>query len=180
MPADRKEQIAETAKMLLTQRHRKKITVKDIVDECHITRQAFYYHFEDIPALLCWMIRQDTRRNMEKAQTMEDGEARLRYLFVMAINALPYVKKGMAGSYREELERFLDQHLQRLFEQVCDEEDLYQDCTRFEARLILRYHSQAILGLLRNWTQADTRDLDQIVHTVFRLVTEGISPHAGH
>ena len=33
------------------EKNKKKLTVKDIVDECQITRQAFYYHFEDIPEL---------------------------------------------------------------------------------------------------------------------------------
>lgn len=177
MPADRKEMIAQAAKRLLIQGHGKRLTVKDIVEECHITRQAFYYHFEDVPALLRWMVQQDTQRNLEQAQTLENGEERLRYLFLVAINALPYVKKGMAGGYREEMERFLDQYVQRLLERACDEQGLYQDCTRFETGLILRYHSQAILGLLRNWTENDTKHLDQTVHVVYRLATEGISPH---
>ena len=82
----------------------------------------------------------------------------------------------MKSNYRDELEQILTQHIQRLFEQVCDEKNLYQNCTRFEAKLILRYHSQAIWGLLLHWTEADTQNLDQIVHTVFQLMTEGISP----
>ncbi len=176
MATDMKQTIAQAAKVLVMKKGVKRLTVKDIVEECHITRQAFYYHFEDIPALFRWMIEQDTRRNMRQARTLEDGEARLRYLLVMAINALPYVKKGMAGSYREEMERFLDRYLQQLFEEVCDEQGLYQNCTRFEANLILRYHSQAILGLLRGWTENDTKNLDRITHVVFRLVTEGIPP----
>ena len=110
------------------------------------------------------------------AKALGNGEARLRYLFVMALNALPYVKKGMVSSYRDELEQFLVKYVERLFEQACDEEGLYQNCTRFEVRLILRYHSQAIIGILRNWTDADTKNLDLIVHTVFRLMTEGIAP----
>lgn len=97
----------------------------------------------------------------------------------MALNALPYMRKGMESNYREEFERLLTQYVQRLFEQVCDEEGFYQNCTRFEVSLILRYHSQAIMGLLRTWTPADTKNLDQIVHTVFRLTTEGISPMEG-
>ena len=176
MPADMKETIAQAAKELVAERGVKKLTVKDIVEECHITRQAFYYHFQDIPALFRWMIERETQRNLAQAQSLEDGEARLRYLFVMAINALPYVKKGISSSYRDEIEQFLDQYLQSLFERVCDEEGLYQNCTRFESSVILRYHSQAVLGLLRSWTETDTKNLDQIVHTVFRLVTEGISP----
>lgn len=176
MAADMKQTIAQAAKTLLMEKNVKKLTVKDIVEECQITRQAFYYHFEDIPDLFRWMLERDTERTMLEAQSLKSGEQRLRYLFTMAINALPYMKKGMESNYRDELEKFLTRYIQRLFERVCDEEGLYQDCTRFEVKLILRYHSQAILGLLWGWTDADTKNLDQIVHVVYRLMTEGISP----
>ncbi len=180
MPADMKDTIAQAAKSLLMEKGVRKLTVKDIVEECSITRQAFYYHFEDIPALFRWMFERDTERNLLEARAQESGEARLHRFFVVAINAMPYVKKGMESNYREELERLLVEYIQRLFEQVCDEEGLYQDCTRIEVKLILRYHSQAIIGILRSWTEADTKNLDQIVSVVYRLMTEGISPLGGN
>lgn len=176
--ADMKETIAQAAKTLLMEKGVKKLTVKDIVEECRITRQAFYYHFADIPDLFRWMLERDTERTMLEAQSFADGEARLRYFFIVSLNALPYVKKGMESVYRDELEGMLSRYVQDLFEQVCDEEGLYQTCSRFETRLILRYHSQAVMGILRSWTEADMKNLDQIVHTVFRLMTEGISPKA--
>lgn len=180
MPADMKDTIAQAAKSLLMEKGVRKLTVKDIVEECSITRQAFYYHFEDIPALFRWMFERDTERNLLEARAQESGEARLHRFFVVAINAMPYVKKGMESNYREELERLLVEYIQRLFEHVCDEEGLYQDCTRLEVKLILRYHSQAIIGILRSWTEADTKNLDQIVSVVYRLMTEGISPLGGN
>lgn len=180
MPADMKDTIAQAAKSLLMEKGVRKLTVKDIVEECSITRQAFYYHFEDIPALFRWMFERDTERNLLEARAQESGEARLHRFFVVAINAMPYVKKGMESNYREELERLLVEYIQRLFEQVCDKEGLYQDCTRIEVKLILRYHSQAIIGILRSWTEADTKNLDQIVSVVYRLMTEGISPLGGN
>lgn len=39
MPADMKEAIAQAARTLLTAQHVKKLTVKDLVEQCHITRQ---------------------------------------------------------------------------------------------------------------------------------------------
>ena len=42
MPTDMKRTIAEATQTLLVERHVKRLTVKDIVEECHITRQAFY------------------------------------------------------------------------------------------------------------------------------------------
>lgn len=176
MAADMKQIIAQAAKELLLDKSIKRLTVKDIVEKCHITRQAFYYHFEDIPALFRWMLESNVQHSLLQSRSAGDGEERLRSLFVLGINSLPYVKKSMEGNYREELERFISQYFQNLFQQVCDEEGLYQNCTRFQVGLILRYHSQAILGLFRSWTEEDTKNLDQIVHTVFRLMTEGISP----
>ena len=59
-----KQTIAQAAKTLLMEKNVKKLTVKDIVEECQITRQAFYYHFEDIPDLFRWMLERDTERTM--------------------------------------------------------------------------------------------------------------------
>lgn len=147
MASEIEEEIAQAAKDLLVNKHVKRLTVKDIVEACQITRQTFYYHFEDIPALFRWMFERDSARTLLEVRSLHGGEEQLRYLFVMGLNALPYVKKGMSGNYRDELESYLSQYIQRLFGQICDEEGLYQDCTRFEVKLILRYHSQAILGL---------------------------------
>ena len=52
MPADMKARIAAAAARLVFEKNVRKLTVTDIVAECQITRPTFYYHFEDIPALL--------------------------------------------------------------------------------------------------------------------------------
>ncbi len=39
-----------------------KITVKDIASECGINRNTFYYHYQDIPALLLEIVKEDTDR----------------------------------------------------------------------------------------------------------------------
>ena len=48
MPADMKEMIAETYARMIRQGDIDKITVKALIEECHISRQTFYYHFQDI------------------------------------------------------------------------------------------------------------------------------------
>lgn len=49
-----KKLLSDSLKKLLTKKTLKKITVKDVVTECHLTRQTFYYHFQDIYELLDW------------------------------------------------------------------------------------------------------------------------------
>lgn len=178
MTKDMKEIIAEAAKRLLTEKHVKKLTVKDIVEECRITRQTFYYHFEDIPEMLKWALEQETNRLMQEARKTKDEEERLRYFFRVAINAAPHLRKGMKNSYQDEIEQIFSQYIYRLFEMTIEAENLYQSCSRAELKLIIRYHSQAVIGLLRGWTEEDTGNLDQIVHQVYRLMTGDITPYS--
>lgn len=176
MPTDMKETIADAAKRLLMEKHVKKLTVKDIVEECQITRQAFYYHFEDIPDLFRWVLEKISRQFIRKVQESRDDEEMLKYFFLMSINAAPYVRKGLQGSYREELEQLLRQNIRRLFERTIEEKQLYQQYSHSEVKLFLRYHSQAVMGILREWTEEDTRNLDQIVHNIYLLIQGKISP----
>ena len=176
MPTDMKETIAEAAKRLLMEKHVKKLTVKDIVEECQITRQAFYYHFEDIPDLFRWVLEKISRQFIRKVQESRDDEEMLKYFFLMSINAAPYVRKGLQGSYREELEQLLRQDIRRLFERTIEEKQLYQQYSHSEVKLFLRYHSQAVMGILKEWTEEDTRNLDQIVHNIYLLIQGKISP----
>ena len=53
-----KQAIAEALRNLLNQRSIEKITVKDIVEECGVNRQTFYYHFYDVYDLMEWMIEE--------------------------------------------------------------------------------------------------------------------------
>lgn len=83
----------------------KKLTVKDIVEECNITRQAFYYYFEDIPDLLKWILESKAKYLVEETLNQGDAEKGLRCLFLLALNIRPYVKHGLQTNYRDEIER---------------------------------------------------------------------------
>ena len=173
---DMKEIIVAAARKLVLEKKVKKLTVKDIVEECQITRQAFYYHFEGIPDLIQWSMKQGTRRLLEESREQGGAEAALKHLFVFFINAMPEVKKGMASNYARELEQTLVQGAYELFEGIVEEENLYQNYSRQELKLILRYHSRAILGLFRDWTPEDTKNMDLIVHEVYLILMGKIVP----
>ncbi len=46
---------------LLNERPLSKISVRDIVEDCGINRNSFYYHFQDIPALIEEIITEQTK-----------------------------------------------------------------------------------------------------------------------
>ena len=50
-----KRALAESLKKLMAKKRFDKITVKDIVADCGVNRQTFYYHFHDIYDLMEWI-----------------------------------------------------------------------------------------------------------------------------
>ena len=171
-----KETIAEATRRLLVDKKVKKLTVKDIVEECHITRQAFYYHFEGIGEMFRWIIKRITEQVTREMRAQENAEQGLRYFFLVAVNMIPYFKRGLQSNYRDELERLLSEAVYGFFEQAVETDGLYPSRTRAEVKVILRYHTQAVTGIMRSWTEEDTKNLDQIVHLIYLTMVGRLSP----
>ena len=51
--------IKETFIKLLEERPLSEITIKDIVERCGINRNSFYYHYQDLPALIEELIKEE-------------------------------------------------------------------------------------------------------------------------
>ena len=52
------------------------ITVKDIVEDCGINRNSFYYHYQDLPSLIAEIFTEEADRlirDYPKIDTIEDG-----------------------------------------------------------------------------------------------------------
>lgn len=90
----------------------KKITVRDIVERCGVNRNSFYYHFQDIPALLEEVITDVANTIIAQYQGYESGEAFL-------CNCIEYTlqkKKVMLHIYNSLNRDMFDRGLVR----VCD------------------------------------------------------------
>lgn len=75
MPNSTKYTLSQSLKKLLSVRRLDKITVKDIVEDCGVNRQTFYYYFRDIYDLLEWSFREEAenflRTGTERADWRE-------------------------------------------------------------------------------------------------------------
>ena len=175
MVSDTKEMIIQTVKTLLFDQHVKKLTVKDITEACHITRQAFYYHFEDMTEVFRYIMEKEMDCLLKQTLSANNPEDGIRCFFIMAISSLPYMKKGKTSNYGAELEQLQHKYVQSFLNAVVEAKRLYREYSREEVDFIVRYHSRAVIGILEEWTEKDTKNLDQIVHMVSRLMADGIA-----
>ena len=173
MPIDMKAAICRSASELLTKKRTKKLTVKDIVEECGITRQTFYYHFQDI---IYYMMEQGSKELLENCLAQPTLEDKIRYLLSVALNAHPLIQRTISTSYQSELEPLLLEQFYSFFDQLTNESassSLVSDSlTSSQRKLLLRYHSLAFLGLVRTWSKDDSAHMDEIVRDLAQFFTK--------
>ncbi|MDD5923853.1 MAG: TetR/AcrR family transcriptional regulator C-terminal domain-containing protein [Clostridia bacterium] len=96
MPNFTKREIKASFLRLLQQKKLADITVKDIVNECCINRGSFYYHFQDIPALIEEIIQENTEEIVNKYSDTDSASQCLEALMEIIINN----KKPILNVYR--------------------------------------------------------------------------------
>ena len=167
--------IEESFIRLLNERPLDKITIKDIVDDCGISRNTFYYHFQDIPDLICYIMEQGSKELLENCLAQPTLEDKIRYLLSVALNARPLIQRTIPSSYQSELEPLLLEQFYSFFDQLTNESassSLVSDSlTASQRKLLLRYHSLAFLGLVRTWSKDDSAHMDEIVHDLAQFFT---------
>ncbi len=174
MAVDVKNLMADAVMKLLFEENRKKITVKDIVEECNITRQAFYYHFADIPELLGWMIDQKADEVMAELRQQKNPKDAIRYWILMSVNARQGFQKSMESNYGKELEKLITDKVESLFFDIatlCMEAQGI-DMPEYDRKLLVRLHTYGFMGIMRSWTDEDSENIDHIVDLIYDELSE--------
>ena len=65
-----KLKIAQALHQLMQERSVRKITVQDLMERTQMTRQSFYYHFQDIQDVLVWCCEQLLALPLQRAQEL--------------------------------------------------------------------------------------------------------------
>ncbi len=71
-----KEKLAASLKRKMTKKPLNKITVSELIEDCDLNRRTFYYHFEDIYALVAWMFEQEAvklLKHSDSCLTWQEG-----------------------------------------------------------------------------------------------------------
>ena len=87
-----KQLLAQSLQELMATTPLEKISVNDIVDHANVGRNTFYYHFEDINALLAWSARQDLEQMIALSTCETSWQAGLLQLLQKAEENRRYMK----------------------------------------------------------------------------------------
>ena len=173
-----KRTLAASLKRFMEKKPLSKITVSEIVADCGVNRKTFYYHFEDIYALLKWMLKEEAVSVVRQFDLLVDY--RETVLFVM--NYVQENKHLLCCAYdsmgRNEMKRFFYADFIGITRKVIQDTEgrlgLHADAQFKE--FLAHFYTEAIAGLLIDeFTEKDGHDPEKAAD-YFALVMEHSLP----
>lgn len=117
MPSFTRQAIMKTFVVLLNERPLSQITVKDIVEECGVNRNSFYYYFQDLPSLIEAIFKDEYDRMFAEHARIDTLEECLNIIIDYALKN----KKAVLHLYRSQNRELYEQHLNSMAEYAVSE-----------------------------------------------------------
>lgn len=158
---------------LLSEKNFDKITVKELVDACGISRNTFYYHYHDIFEVM---------EDIFQCEIMREVEAEKRYgslkeAFLMATEFAQKNRRAMLHLHQSTKRTFFEDYLMR----VCDKfiaEYIYQQAEGLEVdegdiNLLTVFYKHGLIGILREWLDCGMQKGEEEVIERMAFILEG-------
>ena len=167
-----KQALEASLKHMLLKKPLDKITIRDITEDCGISRMAFYYHFKDIYDLVEWACIEDASRALQGKKTYETWQEGLLQIFEAVLENKPFILNACRCISREQMERFLYHLTYGLIRGVVDEQSRSAAISEEERAFIAEFYKYSFVGLMLDWIRqgmsADYRQLVEKISTTMR------------
>ncbi|MGN0971751.1 MAG: TetR/AcrR family transcriptional regulator C-terminal domain-containing protein [Aristaeellaceae bacterium] len=168
-------QLAEALKRRMARKPLSKITVSELVSDCHMNRKTFYYHFQDIYALFKWMLEQETIEVVRQFDMLIDFREVLEFAMDYVLTNQHMLNAAYDAIGREGLKQFFYQDFIGLAQGLIDSLAHQQEVTLAESfrAFLCDFFTEAMASVLLSWVQqpsAVTRDKEWVLNYMEHLL----------
>lgn len=158
MPGFTKKAIRNSFIKLLNERPVAQITVKDIVEDCGINRNSFYYHYQDLPSMIEEIILEEADEIIRKHPTVDSLEEGLDF----AVSFVLENKRAALHLYHSANRDLFEQYLWKVCEHVVDTyiSTAFSDYPvgKSDKSIIIRYYKWCCFGAILDWLNTGLKD----------------------
>ncbi len=140
MATDVKKQIADVFEIHARKYGLDKVTIGAIVSECHVSRQAFYYYFQDILDVARYVMKERLKLTWSIGDAAGNPKDAVRIFAEELVKQFPVISIMLNSKLRGEMERIMISELREFFNAVF----VRQSCGRELTRKQLEFQSDLI------------------------------------
>lgn len=147
-----KRALAESLKKLMRAKPFSKITVTEIVNDCEVNRKTFYYHFEDIYALLRWIFEEEAVNIIRKFYLLNDYDEAIEFIYEYISENKDLLRNAYDAFGSVELSSFFHMSFVGLNESLIEsvEQKMHKRLPERTREYLCEFLTEASAGLLLN------------------------------
>lgn len=164
--------IVSAMKQLMQFKSFNNISIKDIINECGVSRKTFYYHFRDKYDVVNWLFKTDIFDTVLDSTTLEnwaDGSLKLcQYIYnnkAFYTNAINVTGKN---SFKEYLNTLTRLQVEKLTTQACRNRIVGEADKEF----MIDFFYNAFVGILITWINDEMKDTPEVIVNRWKTLTD--------
>ena len=172
-----KKALCEALKKLMSHKPFSKITISELIRECNVNRKTFYYHFQDIYALLKWMIEQEAIEVVKQYDLLVNYKNAISFV-VDYVNENAYLLNCAYDSLgRDMLKQFFYKDFIGVVENIImqKEKELQIAVNDDFRNFLVNLYTEGLAGMLINLFQNPTEfNKDKITSYLSVIITDSL------
>ena len=153
-----KKALATSLKKLVSEKPLNKITIADIVEDCEVNRQTFYYHFKDLYDLIEWIYTSEATKALGGKKTYDTWQQGVLQIFDYVFQNRAFVTGTYHSINREHLERYLHNEMYNLLIGVIEEKTVDLAVRESDKAFIANFYKYAFVGLMLEWIRTGMKE----------------------
>ena len=171
MPGEMKGIIADAFAALCMKKDINKITVKDIVEACGISRQTFYYHFQDLLDVVEWAVETAAQEALAISLKEDTLEAALEVFLKMAMQKHEIILRLMQSQRREHFEKLFTGCIEQYLKEILQSQVASRAISTEDLDVAKRFYSCGIAGILLDYCDRKDLDVKKLSRQLAKLLT---------
>lgn len=168
-----KKALANSLKELMKDISLNKISVKQIVEDCGLNRQTFYYHFQDIFDLIEWIYRTEAVESISQYRSYDTWTDGFYKIFMYIENNKAFCLNTLNSLGRNHLDMYLYAVTNELLMGVVNEVSCNMNVKKEDKKFIANFYTHAFTGLVIQWMKEGMKENPKIIIQKLSELIEG-------
>lgn len=168
-----KQLLADSLMELLETEPFDKITVKDISAKCGVSRQSFYYYFDDIYDLVEWIFLQETQNALSDYSRIDNWQIGYVLMLNWALSHKSFVMNIYKSVPREYTERYMKRVLHEYMFKLVEQQAQGMHVTQAQCEFIANFFTLALNAFSLDWIENGMREQPEEMAQEVSILVQG-------
>lgn len=158
-----KKALAQAIKELMKKKDLQKISVADIVENCGINRQTFYYHFKDKFDLVNWIYYSEVASAITQGRTYEDWSGAVLDVLNIMKNEQSFYTNALNVTGQNAFQEYLFDVTKDLLLEIVDAIAKGSNIEATDKEFIAEFYTYGLVGVVVQWARRGMKEKPEYI-----------------